>query len=422
MAYVSKQLPEDEQNQFALQTPTTPNPAPQSGGSVGEEGGGNAAPGQASSTQFGSNAAKLSDYLKANEPQVQQFGNEVAGKLNQGYQDTVGAVDQGFGNFNQQVNQGYVPPDQGLIDQAASNPVGFASDPNNVSKFQSLYNNQYQGPQNFEGSDQYAGVNDKVNKAVENASLVGNFGGLSTYLDQFGGANKTQGMKTLDTALLQRSQGARDTIQQAAKPYQGLNDYLGGKVSSANQSVQQAKDIANQSRQDTQNRFVGENGVLPSFQAGINQRKDAQSQQATSELNAMNKLKAGEVLTDDEYQLLGLTKAQMDSLRGKAQKLSQIPEVLTPWGEYFNQTPNPASVSSSSAATPEEYAQSEALAQLTGQQPFLNPSEANLSGSVPLDTNFNFGKADSDLDDLIRRFVIKQPTGGGVVGGGFGAS
>jgi len=247
MAYVPKQLPDDQENQFARTDPTTPYPAPVGGGSSGS----GTAPGAGTSTQFGSNAAKLTDYLKANEPQIQEFGQEVAGKLNETYNQAKSAVDEGFGSFNQSIQGGYTPNDPTLVNQAIQNPSGFTSTPGNVQKFQSLYNNQYTGPQSAEGSEMYANVNNQVNKAVQDAALVGSEGGMNTYLDQFGGTNKTQGMKTLDTALLQRSPTARNAIQSAAQPFQGLTDYLSGKVTDSNKAIANAKTEASTSRDAT---------------------------------------------------------------------------------------------------------------------------------------------------------------------------
>lgn len=280
MAYVPKQLPDDQENQFARTEPTTPYPAPQGGGSSGS----GQAPGAGTSTQFGSNAAKLTDYLKANEPQIQEFGQQVAGKLTDTYNQAKGAVDQGFGDFNQSISGGYTPDDPTIVQQATSDPYGFSRDQGNVQKFQSLYNNQYTGPENAEGSELYSNLNNQVNQAVQNASLVGTEGGMNTYLDQFGGANKTQGMKTLDTALLQRSPEARNTIQAAAAPYQGLSDYLSGKVSEADKNIANAKTTAQTSRdairnasgqataafnKDLQDRFAAANQARDTYNQGI---------------------------------------------------------------------------------------------------------------------------------------------------------
>ncbi len=250
MAYVPKQVPEEEKNQFANPNETTPNPVPPQGaGSAGT--GGQSAPGMGTSTQFGSNAAKLSDYLNANKEQVAEFGNKVAGNLNQGYDQTMGSINQGFGDFNNQVSQGYEHPGQEFINEAVSNPADFIKDQNKASQFQKLYNNQYAGPSSFEGTDFYSNVNKQINKAKEDSSLASSPAGLGTYLNNYmGTANNSPGIQTLDTALLQRSPEASKSIRDAASRYGNLSDYLGQKTGEANASVGQARTSAEQNKNE----------------------------------------------------------------------------------------------------------------------------------------------------------------------------
>lgn len=287
MAYVPQQIPQDEENQFANPNQTTPNPLPpQGGGSAGASAsGGRAAPGVGSSTQFGSNAAKLSDYLSANQSQVADFGNQVAGNLSQGYNTARSGIDQGFNDFNTKVNQGYTPNDPSLASQVSGNAADFVKDPKNVSKFQSLYNDQYAGPPDFESSDIYSGVNNQVNKAVENAGLTKSQSGLGSYLNNFmGTGGDTPGMQTLNTALLQRSPEASASIRNAAAPYSGLTDYLKQKTSAADANIGTAKTNAQQIAQGVQNQFNGPGGVIPTFKSNVadqmqqNQQKYQRSQ------------------------------------------------------------------------------------------------------------------------------------------------
>ncbi len=102
-------LPQDEQNQNAPQGQTTNNPQnggaglpPQgAGGSVGAATGGakaGSSPATGTSTQFGSSASKLGDYLSANAPQIQNQANNIVGGLNNQYgqvnQDITNAANQ----------------------------------------------------------------------------------------------------------------------------------------------------------------------------------------------------------------------------------------------------------------------------------------------------------------------------------------
>ncbi len=398
MAYVSKPLPKEEENKFGLTSPTTPSPLPpQAGGSAGSGlsgGGSKAAPGFASSTQFGSNAAKLSDYLNANKDQVDAYGNKIAGDLSKGYSDTTGAIDQGFNAFNSSVNQGYAQPDEDLINGAISNSAEFVKNPGNVSKFQSLFNDQYKGPDSFETSDSYGGLNDKVNKAVENANLLKSQGGLNTFLNTGNKENLTAGGQALNTALLQKSPEAATAIRNAASPYENLSSYLGDKTTQANQNVANAKKTASDTSANLQNQFLGEKGILPSFQTDINNRVQQSRTQATDRNKAVI-----DALTNGDYGLFGganKISPQVVSDLGASSPLdvalvnyAQGPWNLNPMSFLTSQNPE-AQINSNNVSTQDDYTRAAALAQLTGQPSFLDPMNASQAGTANLDlSDFN---------------------------------
>src|ERR1700687_1200105 len=172
MAFVpSAQLPPEEQNQFSPTGITTPNPIsqmpPTSGGSAGQgQGGGN--PSQATSTQAGTATSKLGDYLSANAPQVQQQAGQIAGQLGTQYGQVKGDVGNAVNQFGQQVQSGYTAANPDLL-SGLNNPSEFVKNPENVQKFQAQYNDNYKGPQNFEGTNAYSNINNEVNSAVEKA-------------------------------------------------------------------------------------------------------------------------------------------------------------------------------------------------------------------------------------------------------------
>ncbi len=376
MAYVPNQLPKEEENQFAPTGATTPNPIPpQTGGSAGSSSQGTGgAPGQATSTQFGSNAAKLSDYLKANEPQVGQFGQQVAGQLTDQYNKTMGNIDTGFGNFNQQVGQSYTPANQDQINQATTNPTEFAKNPENVKAFQSMYNDQYTGPQNFEGTDIYAGLNDNVNKSVENAGLTGSFSGLQTYLNNnLNTGSNSPGVQTLDTALLQRSPEASQAIQSAAAPYKNLTDYLAGKTQAGNAAVQNAKQTAQGISSGLKNQFSGEGGFIPTLQNDLTNRLNQTRQtQGTAANQAVADYQAGKA-TPEELKLLGFDTSDLSD-KALTNSWQIINNLKNDYGADTNidsiftkQSPDVVYGSPGSVATPEEVARMQALGQLTGQ-------------------------------------------------------
>lgn len=375
MAYVPQQIPDEEQNKFANPNQTTPNPIPPQGGSSGAApAGGRAAPGMGTSTQFGSNAAKLSDYLTANKDQVGQFGQQVAGQLSQNYGDTMNAIDQGYGQFGQQIGQGYTPQDSTLVSQAANNPTDFAKDPNNVSSFQKQFNDQYTGPSNFESSSGYQNLNDQVNKAVENAGLTNSFSGLQTYLtNNMNTGHNTQGMQTLDAALLQRSPEASQAISQAASPYKNLAGYLGDKTAGLNSQIQTAQSAADTARTAAQNKFTGQGGLVPTLQNTLTQQQqNAQSQASNSVQQAIQDWQAGS-MTPADMATLGFNSKDLSD-----QAYSRFGTVASALGKDYNAAPNvnslftqtPSNVyyaTPGSTATPDQIAQAQALQSLTGQ-------------------------------------------------------
>ena len=266
MAYVAKQLPEDENNYLAQQGQTTPVPE-STGGSVG---GGDEAPAAppnvGTPTQFGSSASKLSDYLKANAPQVEQQGETIAGKVRDQYGQVKAGIDTALQGFNQNVAAGYEAPNQDLVQEAAANPTAFAQDPAKVAAFQKQRTDAYKGPEDFTATDPYAKTSREVSDAVADADLFKSPSGLQTYLRNTApGGNYTKGMGTLDAALLAGTPGAITKIREAAAPFQGLSGYLSNSANAAKQGVTQARDAAAQAVKGVEDAFRGEGGVIPSF-------------------------------------------------------------------------------------------------------------------------------------------------------------
>ena len=257
-------LPKEDENQNAPTGQTTNNPqsseappdtdsnlpAQGSGGSVGAGSQGpkaGSAPSTGNSQQFGSSASKLGDYLSANAPQITNQANTIAGNLNNQYgqvnQDITNAANQ----FQQQVQGGYTAGNQDVVNQAKNNTTGFVTDPNNIKAFQAQYNDQYTGPQNFEGTDQYGNVQNEVNSAVQNANLLQSPAGLQSYLAG-SQKNPTRASTTLDQLLLSGNPESQQKIRTAAQQFSGLGDVLGNTATGANQSVQDAQKAAQDSQ------------------------------------------------------------------------------------------------------------------------------------------------------------------------------
>ncbi len=439
MAYIPQQLPQEEQNKFGSTNPTTPLPPPsQSSGSAGSTGGGGSgvkqAPGVGSSTQFGSNASKLSDYLNANKDQVTGYGQQVAGDLTNRFNQTKSDINSGFGQFGQQVQGNYAPPDQSKLNQALTNPTDFVKDQKNVSDFQSWYNPEYKGPSNFEGSSTYSNLNNEVNNAVQNAGLVGTQSGLGTYLNNnLGAKDYTQGMQTLDTALLQRNPESNQAIQEAAKPYSNLSGYLGDTTSQANQKIADVKNQVNQSGQNVRQQ-TGD--VANQFSNDLNSRVSSMRNDATARENAVKSTLTPDfasynpnqstidprVLSDlgiqdptKISQLLSEAKAVSQGYSPKydttktLQPIAGTPVDLTQYGTFGNPE---TSINPNTVASADDYSRYAALSQLMGQSPtLLDPSLAGQAGTANADlSSFDLQGAQQALNpqmnallDLIKK-------------------
>ena len=400
MAFVSSPLPQDQQNQQSGTGVTTPNPlallppqATQTGGSSGQGGGTSAAPGQGTSTQFGSGASRLSDYLKANQDQVQQMANNIAGNIGGQYDQLHTGIGQAGQQFNQQVQSGYTPLDPTVNQQVQSNPVAAAANPETLSTFQKMMNSQYSGPTSFEASQPYGAIQGKVQSAVQQSDLLKTYPGLSQYLQANVERNATPGQNTLDTVLLQANRPAFQTVQQAVAPFSNLTNLLGEETARQTQGIQAAQQGAEAARQAAQQTYAG---VANPFVSGLNESFTTATGKATNYNTLLNSItqKVGnnnlEALTPEERSLIGFNPEILPLI----QQYSGIfpaqaaGNPLTP-NQYYTQgalaqLPTPASV-----VTPDQIATWQALTMLGGG---TGPSGLNFqmpTESIPIPGQMN---------------------------------
>lgn len=376
---------------------------PQTGGSVGEEASGPQAKGSAtaSPTQFGSSASKLGDYLSANAPQISQQADTLAGNLNTQY----GNVNQGITNaanqFQQQVQGGYATPNQQLVNQAITDPTQFATDPNNVKAFQAQYNNQYTGPQNFEGTGGYADIQNQVGQAVQQGNLLGTQAGLQSYL-QGQGSNPTQAMSTLDALLYRGNPEAQQKIQTAAGQFGNLTGQLGTATTGADQSVQDAQKAAQMAQDYARQGISGiANPLNEQMAKQFNENQSAYANRTTdvSKLYQLMNTPTGVSLTPEQTSSLGLQPGQFEQIQdinyaGAGINFPNFTPVNP--GQFYKQNTVQATPPSlGTSATPQQIATMQALAQLTGggyQQPF-DPSQTGTPFQLPQTGTFDYEAA-----------------------------
>lgn len=411
MAYIPQQIPKEEENQFALNQQTTPNPIPPQGsGSTGTAGANRAAPGMATSTQFGSNAANLSDYLKANEGQVGEYGQRVANDLSDRYNQTMGSIDQGYGNFGQQIQGQYAPPQQNELKSAIDNPADFVKDSGNVDKFKSWSNPQYNGPQSFEDSSVYSDINDKVNRAVQDAGLTKTQSGLGTYLNNYFGANNnTEGMRTLDTALLQRDPTSSAAIKNAAKPYENLQSYLTDTTSKANQNIGNVKNQINQSGQDVR---AQTQGATDKFTKDIQDRISNLRTQGQSDANVFKNYltDVGSLSPEDQARGRSMLPENFSRINFLMNQAKQKNMQFDPLSYLTTQNPEVA-YNTQNVPTSDEFAKEAALQQLTGGGYDLFDNNASQAGTAPSRLfDFNSGQAEGDLKNMVGDLTTPSAT------------
>lgn len=381
-------LPIDQQNQTNQQAPTgqtmAGSPPPQTGGSAGTGAGAVKTTASGTPTQFGSSASKLGDYLTANAPQIQNQANQVVSGLNQQYGQVSGDINNAANQFGQQVSQGYAAPNQDVVNQAAQNPAGFASDPNNVKAFQGQYNDTYSGPTSYESSQPYGAIQGEVTNAVQNAGLLNTQPGLQSYFSKNAGPNATQASNTLDTLLLQGNPQAQQQIQQAAGQFGNLTNQFGQSTTAADQSVQAAQQAAQQAQQYAQGQF---NPVVDQFGNAVTQNYNTAQQAATNYNNQANQA----------YSQLTPIQQWLQAYQGN----SGVNIGNNPLTQYLNQTPVNAPTLAN-ASTPEQYQEAAALSQLlgSGYQSPLDQANAAQAGTYKTPASNSY-----DLNNIIQQIA-----------------
>lgn len=415
MAYdPAQQDPNQQQNQSATANPMTTSSAP--GAGPGASTGKNAATPQSAPTQPFQN---LQSYLTANTPQVNQQAQTISGNLNNQYGQVQSDINKATSEFGNQVKGGYAQ-NEDVLNQAASNPSSFVSNPENMKAFQSLYNDTYSGPTNFEGSEPYGSLSKEISSATQNASNFNSLPGMQTYF-QNQNPNATKGGNILDSVLLQGNPEAVSQVQNAAKPFANLNDYLNTATTQANQGVTDAQKAASDISANAQNRFTGE--VIPSFQNTINNQviqNRTQAQQREDNAKAALELKNANDLniipgqepkiSDQTLSDLGLGRDQLESMIAQRDFINntgtQSPIDLASYLGLTQQSPE-AQINAANSASSNDYANAEALSKLTGQDlsSFLN--QADISKANTANLNLNTINPDQ-IDALMKLYKSQQ--------------
>lgn len=425
MAFVSQSSPDqaqdpNQQGQSPLSQQAPMTSAPNAGAGKSAVTPSNSAP-----TQPFTN---LQNYLSANQPQIQQMGNDISGKLTSQYGQIKSDIDQGQQTFAGQVDAGYTPNDPNVISAFTASPSAVANDPSKAAAFKGMLNDTYTGPANVETSPIYGQLSGEVQNGVSTADQI-NSNGLSSYLTS-ANPNYTQGMATLDAALLQGNPDVQAQINAAATPFHQLPGYLTSAVTSGDQAVQNAVQQAQTAKAAATGAFTTAgnnftNDLNSRFQAAVKQAQgfNADFNDILARLNGTMPVGSNggiQALTPAEQAELGVSQGTLDQLAQANRILSMYQQSAQPIQALLagQPTPSPMLLSSyltggntaalptmAGFASPDDYKTAAALSSLGGgtfNSP-LDPAQVAQAGTYKMTGNaptFDMIKANGLFDQV----------------------
>jgi hypothetical protein len=262
-------------------------------------------------------------------------------------------------------------PEEGLVERAAEAPSEFAKTPEDVQSFQDYWNAQYQGPTEFTGREDYQQLSSDISEKTRLAEGVETEAGRTDLLASLY-PKSTRGMLSLDQLLIGQTPEARGVLTEAAAPYSELDEYLSGISASAEEQAAQAGAGAEELRTGTRERFLGEGGVIPTFEAGLQERltSERESQSAQSEAAIRDLLDYGD-FDPASAEYLGIPYAEEEF----PQYLSDLDILQQHYGSQFKiedyltqYTPEGRIPGIETLATEEDWARQAGLKTLLGEE------------------------------------------------------
>jgi hypothetical protein len=401
-----------------VQDPNDPNATPQAGtpgaaspmnqppqtstGAGGATAGPAGTPQGVSATPATTQAPPVQDlkaYLAANAPQAVGMGQQIAGGLNQEYQTATGDIQSAQTAQDQAIKAGSVSPNQDLVSAAAANPSEFVQTPQNIQDFLAQENAAYTGP----SSDTTTAAINSVNiPTPPDINKPGGVRQLVTGLE----TNPTIGMENLDTLLLQENPEAMAPIQAALPQFLNLAPQQTSAAAAETAAIQKAIADAEAAKSGVQTTFNGPGGVVPTFQARVNQELNTDIGQANTYNEGLDKLitelNGANVPIQDikkavEAYNYALTSKINTTPPGILQTMFQKTSPLNM--EPLPQIPNKIGVPTiNQVVTPEDISNQKALETLLGNNytPFFNPE-----GQTQYQSPGNAPIAKNELDSIL---------------------
>lgn len=320
-------------------------------------------------------------YLDANREQGQQLGEQIAGNVEKVAKGAQGAVDQTAGEFQNAVSAGTMRPDQGLIESAATDPMGFLRDPGKATSFKNTAIGVYNGPANFEELPSFASAKTKTDEAKRVLGLSSTASGRRELISALE-KNPTAGQMAFDEMIFGLNPEAVGKVSTAAQRFGNLDDYIAGKKGETTSFANQAAADRAAARQMILDRFGTErNNIKGAVQSNVAAKRAALENMIAGYKNGGF---ADYQWTPEELAALGISESDLaDINRGAGTLRGDYGDVINPGG-YFNQSYIPGEVTEMNQITPDQIAKYEALQQLIGMpNDYINERERASATPVP---------------------------------------
>jgi len=324
--------------------------APPTASPAGAQSSGQPVTANSSNTGF----TNLSKYLDANSSQAADMGNQLASGANTQAQNATNTVNGLSNDFNSQVAKSTIPADPNAVNSGISAATGVKAgesiDPNAVSGFQKQANATYSGPTDYTAQAGYGAASQAVGDAQNAVNQTKSEAGRDLLLQkQYGNASPSgysHGENALDQALVEGNPNAQKSLANVNSNWSGLNQILGNATNNANQSAQNAISTDAATAKAARDALSGTNS---SFQGDLSSRLSAMQASNPAAFAAVQAEIKNNLYTPETLAALGLTNGQKN--------------YGVDLGKYLS-----ASARSTlyNIATPQQYAEAAALAQLGG--------------------------------------------------------
>lgn len=351
------------------------------GGVVGSTGsGGMSQAGTASRSGVGAGTGftNLQTYLDANKEQAGQLADKLAGKLGEEATLAKTGAENVVSGFGQKVESSRVRPDDALVGEALSKPSDFVKDQDKVSRFKNLRDASYQGPLDLQREEGYDAARMAANKGMERSDLTQSEEGRKALLQDLA-PTQGSGKISFNQLLLGADPQAREKLEASVVPFRGIGSYLDQQAEAMGLTAQGAKDEASKTSAGVREKLTGTGGAVPTGVESIRKRAtDAETSrisqnQAIDDLEYARRTGDTSRLTDQELEMFrGTFTGDVGSLRGSLQSGA---------GMLPRQTQAMSPSSPESVATAEDYANMNALAELSGSTLPFDFSDASMAGS-----------------------------------------